>query len=205
MYTCADCTILACCEADQENRPKNCPMNQEGLLKKAMQEYEKEENHDFYISSSEIESIGYGQWTRVREIIEFSKRMGYKRLGMAFCKGLRKEARVMGQILRRNGFEVLSVMCKSGGMDKTAAGVSEERKLKPGSFEAMCNPVFQAVLLNEQHTEFNIAVGLCVGHDSFFYKYSEAPVTTLISKDRVLAHNPAGALYCADGYYRDKL
>lgn len=142
MYTCADCTILACCGAGQENRPKNCPMNQEGLLKKAMQEYKKEENHDFYINSSEIESIGYGQWTRVREIIEFSKRMGYKKLGMAFCKGLKKEAGIMGQILRRNGFEVVSVMCKSGGMDKTAAGVPEERKLRPGSFEAMCNPVF---------------------------------------------------------------
>ena len=33
-------------------------------------------------------------------------------------------------------------------------------------------------------------VGLCVGHDSLFIKYSEAPVTTLVTKDRVLAHNP---------------
>lgn len=69
----------------------------------------------------------------------------------------------------------------------------------------MCNPILQAELLNQQNTEFNIALGLCVGHDSLFYKYSGALVTTMVVKDRVLAHNPAGALYCADGYYSDKL
>ncbi len=35
----------------------------------------------------------------------------------------------------------------------------------------------------------------CVGHDAVFAKASEAPVTTLIAKDRVLAHNPAAAIY----------
>jgi len=43
-------------------------------------------------------------------------------------------------------------------------------------------------------------VGLCVGHDMLFTRHSRAPVTTLVVKDRVLAHNPAGALY--SGYYR---
>lgn len=46
---------------------------------------------------------------------------------------------------------------------------------------------------------------ICVGHDSFFYKYSDALVTTLIAKDRVLAHNPVGAIYCAEGYFKAKL
>ena len=48
-------------------------------------------------------------------------------------------------------------------------------------------------------------MGLCVGHDSLFYKYSEAITTTLVTKDRVLVHNPAAALYAADGYYSHKL
>ena len=100
---------------------------------------------------------------------------------------------------------VVSVICKAGGVDKTRAGIAEERKLRPGNFEPMCNPILQAELLNQQHTEFNIALGLCVGHDSLLYRYSEALVTTLVVKDRVLAHNPAGALYCADGYYEGKL
>lgn len=69
----------------------------------------------------------------------------------------------------------------------------------------MCNPISQAKLLNLHGTQFNVLVGLCVGHDSMFYKYSDALVTTLIAKDRVLAHNPAGAVYCSEGYYKKKL
>ena len=80
-----------------------------------------------------------------------------------------------------------------------------EKKLKPDQYEAMCNPIMQAKLLNEQGTQFNIALGLCVGHDSLFYKYSDALVTTLVAKDRVLAHNPVGAIYCADGYFKNRL
>ena len=61
---------------------------------------------------------------------------------------------------------------------------------------------FQAKRLNAENTELNIVVGLCVGHDSLFYKYSEAPVTTLVVKDRVLGHNPVAALYTAGSYYK---
>jgi uncharacterized metal-binding protein len=65
----------------------------------------------------------------------------------------------------------------------------------------MCNPILQAFILNEEETNFNVLVGLCVGHDSLFFKYSEAFSTVLIAKDRVLAHNPAGALYTSGIYY----
>lgn len=91
-----------------------------------------------------------------------------------------------------------SVVCKIGGIDKNLHGIEN-------GGNAMCNPIGQAVLLNKQKTEFNIALGLCVGHDSLFFKYSEAPVTVLAAKDKVLAHNPMGALYHADGYYRNVL
>ena len=69
----------------------------------------------------------------------------------------------------------------------------------------MCNPIAQARLLNSRPTDFNIALGLCVGHDSLFYKHSDALVTTLVAKDRVLAHNPCGAIYCAEGYFKERL
>lgn len=69
----------------------------------------------------------------------------------------------------------------------------------------MCNPILQAQDLNAAGTELNVVVGLCVGHDSLFYKYAEAPTTTLITKDRVLGHNPAAALYTAKTYYYSKL
>ena len=66
----------------------------------------------------------------------------------------------------------------------------------------MCNPILQAKILNEKETDLNIVVGLCVGHDSLFYKYSEALCTTLVTKDRVLGHNPVAALYQTESYYK---
>jgi uncharacterized metal-binding protein len=101
-------------------------------------------------------------------------------------------------VLEYHGFEVESVICKVGGIDKSLQGIEN-------GGNAMCNPIAQARLLNERGTEFNIALGLCVGHDSLFFKYSDAPVTVLAAKDKVLAHNPVAALYQADGYYRDIL
>lgn len=66
----------------------------------------------------------------------------------------------------------------------------------------MCNPILQAKLLNKQKVDLNVVVGLCVGHDSLFYKYANGLSTTLITKDRVLAHNPVGALYQTKAYYK---
>ena len=69
----------------------------------------------------------------------------------------------------------------------------------------MCNPIEQAAFLNKAQTELNILFGLCVGHDSLFIKYSNAPITVFAVKDRVLAHNPLGAIYLSDSYYKNKL
>ncbi len=205
MYTCSSCALHSCTEENPEKVPKNCPMKHPQLLEEAFQEYEKPENREFYIKSTEIEQMGYCRWPRLKETLEFCKQMNYHRLGVAFCMGLSKEAKIIADIFRKHGFEVVSVICKTGGIPKERIGVPKEYKLKPDEFEPMCNPIAQAKLLNEQKTEFNILVGLCVGHDSMFYKYSQALVTTLIAKDRVLAHNPAGAVYCAEGYYETKL
>lgn len=60
-------------------------------------------------------------------------------------------------------------------------------------------------MLNAKHTDMNIVMGLCVGHDSLFYKYSEALTTTLVVKDRVTGHNPVAALYTSQSYYKTKL
>lgn len=205
MYTCANCSILACTDDSGRPLPQNCPMRQMDMKEEFLPRYELEENHNFYVQCSSIEAKGYGQWPRLKETLEFCKSMHYQTIGIAFCKGLHKEARIIAGLFRDYGFTVVSVICKTGGISKEAIGISEENKLHPGQFEAMCNPIAQAELLNQQHTDFNVAVGLCVGHDSLFYRYSEAPVTTLIAKDRVLAHNPCGAVYCADGYMKARL
>lgn len=205
MHTCVNCTIRSCYGPSHENMPLNCPMRSVDIMDRAFEWYSDADVKDFFIASSEIEGIGYCQWPRLREVVEFCKRMDYSKVGMAFCRGLSEEAKVVGRVLKEHRLDVVSVICKAGGVSKEKAGIKEERKLRPGKFEPMCNPIAQAGLLNEQRTQFNIAVGLCVGHDSLFFKHSAAPVTTLIAKDRVLAHNPAGALYCADSYFKDRL
>ena len=68
--------------------------------------------------------------------------------------------------------------------------------------EAMCNPIYQACLLNQEKSQLNIQLGLCVGHDSLFFKYAEAPTTVLAVKDRVTGHNPLAAIYLSESYYR---
>ena len=203
--TCAQCTIRACQKAGHENMPKNCPMQNEELMQKAYDTYALPEIHQFAVEAAEMTAAGYGQWPRIKEIIQFCKRMGYTRVGLAFCSGLKKEAKIADDLFRKAGLEVVSVMCKAGGMSKDDFGIPKEARVHPGEYEAVCNPIGQAMIMNEQKTQFNITFGLCVGHDSLFNKYSEAMVTALVVKDRALGHNPIAAIYCADGYFKNRI
>lgn len=206
MFTCASCSVLACKKGEKEGLPKNCPMNFKEEMEDVFREYQEEENSQFYIELSKIESKGYCEWPRVKEVIETCKAMNYKKVGVAFCVGLKKEAKIFCDLLQKNDLIPVSIICKNGGFDKATLGIEEEFKLNGGSgFEAGCNPIGQAYFLNKEKTDFNVSVGLCVGHDSLLFKYSEAFCTVLVAKDRVLAHNPVGALYCAEGYLKKKL
>ncbi len=128
--------------------------------------------------------------------------MGYQTIGIATCLGLLTETRQLSEILEAQGFAVVSVCCKAGGIDKIKLGIEEQDKVRPGHYEAACNPIAQAKLLNEAQTEMNIIVGLCVGHDMLFNLHSQAPVTTLVAKDRVTGHNPVSVLYGQNFYYK---
>ena len=142
-------------------------------------------------ASSLIEGQYYMKKTRIEELILFCQKIGFKRLGIAFCIGLSEEAKRLADYLR-NEFEVVSVCCKVCGIEKENLNL---QKIDPDSFESMCNPIGQAILLNEASTDLNIICGLCIGHDIQFTSYSNAPVTTFIVKDRILAHNTAASLY----------
>lgn len=93
------------------------------------------------------------------------------------------------RILTAKGLSNYCVICKVGAVDKTEIGIPPELIVQKGCHESLCNPVLQAKILNKQQTDLNVIVGLGVGHDSLFIKYSEALVATLITKDRVLGHN----------------
>ena len=204
MYTCASCTLRSC-QKGGGDLPRNCPMRDPEFFDRLLERYWSEENHDFFVTSAAIESAGYCRWPRLKEIVEFSRSMHYQKLGLAFCAALKKEAAVVERVLRNNGFQVVSVICKTGSIPKDKAGVPQQFRVRPGTYEVMCNPIAQAELLNREETQFNVCLGLCVGHDSLFYKYSKALVTTLVAKDRVTGNNPVAAIYCADGYLKKRL
>ena len=201
--SCIDCAAGSC---NKENAvfPQFCTtvhMN-EKVLADAMAQYEKEEIRKIAVAAAEVEADNYCKMTRLEETIEFAKKIGAKKIGIATCLGLLTESGIVACIFRKHGFEVYGAACKAGMQKKVEIGIPERCEAVGAN---MCNPVLQAKLLNEAKTDLNILVGLCVGHDSLFYKYSEAPVTTLVAKDRVLAHNTVGAIYQADKYYESKL
>ncbi|MEM3616166.1 MAG: DUF1847 domain-containing protein [Candidatus Methanomethylicia archaeon] len=198
---CAYCGVFACYAGDRERIPANCPMKiMEDVLEKARNElFSNDSSRRLAVEASIIEASGYMQWPRLREIIEYGKRLSISSFGLAFCIGLRREANYTSQALENAGFKVYSVCCKAGSIDKLLVGVPEQFKLSKRPIEAICNPIGQAYVLNNLNTDINIAMGLCVGHDSLFYRYSKAPVITFIAKDRVTGHNPAAAIY--SGYY----
>jgi uncharacterized metal-binding protein len=193
--------------------PEFCPTKTKSdIVERSQREYDKPEIRKFARAASIQEAECYSNRhikpyvfhpvkTRVQEICEFSRRMGYQKLGVAFCAGLHSEARSLAKILEAQGFDVVSVCCKAGGTPKEDLGLGQDQKIRIHEFETMCNPILQANILNDASTDFNILVGLCVGHDSLFFKYSDAMTTVLVAKDRVLGHNPAGALYTTGTYY----
>ncbi|MCD8392656.1 MAG: DUF1847 domain-containing protein [Cloacibacillus porcorum] len=154
--------------------------------------YADPEDRRMMRAASEVEAEYYGEINRIQEIILFSQKMGYKKLGIAFCAALSEEAAKLSQILE-NYFEISTVNCKVCGVEKSEMGAMESDKVGPIS----CNPIEQAEVLNAANTDLNLLLGLCVGHDALFIKYSQAPVVPVAAKDRVIAHNPLGALYCS--------
>lgn len=200
--SCVDCGTQNCKFKDR-TYPDFCLTTNlsEDDAKWAAERYEEDRNHEVMVASAEVEYEGYCQWTRVQEIMEFARKIGAKKIGIANCIGLINEARIFAKILRANGFEAYSVVCKVEGRAKSSMGISEKcEQIGP----AMCNPILQARLLNQAKTDLNVVIGLCVGHDSLFYRYSDAYVTTLVTKDRVTGNNPAAALYTANSYYKKK-
>lgn len=204
-WTCAQCGVRSC-EAPPGTRaaPPGCPMTacaQE--LEQAGRTYgENDAVRRLALAAARTEAAGYCRSTRIEEIMDFARRLGASRIGIAHCVGLMREAGAAAEIFTRNGFRVHTVCCKAGSLDKERLGLTDAEKVRPGQYEAACNPVGQAALLAAAGTQLNVVIGLCVGHDSVFFMHSQAPVTVLVAKDRVLGHNPAAALYTSHSYYR---
>ena len=197
MFNCALCSVHACNSGDIDKAPRNCPCINE-KTEEIKELYNEKSNLNIARASALVVSEGYCQKTRLEETMDFANKCGFKNIGLAFCIGLANEAKMLSKVLSYNGFNINSVICKNGSIPKEFIDIKE-------STVPMCNPIGQAMFLNEDKTELNIILGLCVGHDSLFIKYSVAPVTVFAVKDRVLCHNPLASIYQADSYYKDKL
>ena len=177
MYNCAKCFQRGCTKQDMTKTLPDCPSKDEQVKEQAKQLYNEPENHRIAYCAALTEAGGYCQDTRLIEIIKFLHRGGYHKIGIAFCTGLFKDF----------------------------LGITDEQAVRGScKTETMCNPIGQALFLNQQKTDFNLMLGLCVGHDTLFIKYSDAPITALAVKDRVTGHNPLAPVYLAQGYYHNK-
>ena len=181
---CASCEGHACKGEDLSQAPSFCPRLTAADALEAADEVRRSDPDVARLNevARGVEHTGYRTWPRVQELVEFGKRMGIKRVGIAFCVGLRQETRSLVEILESHGFEVHSVACTVNGG---------------------CNPVGQALTLAAAETELNVVMGLCLGDDMLFNRFSKAPTTTLVVKDRVTCHNPAGPLF--NRYWRRTL
>jgi uncharacterized metal-binding protein len=207
----AYCRNLPFEEINKDMLPEYCPMKtSEEVITSAIEKYTLDDVKRIYVPATVTEKEAYESIRgvrmavrpRIKELIEFGKLIHARKIGIAFCAGMRDEAARIVKILEGSGFAVASVLCKCGGVDKTKLHVAKEFKIgDPLEFEASCNPVLQAQLLNSAEMDINVIVGLCLGHDMLFTMNSKAPVTTLIVKDRLLGHNPVIALY--SDYYKD--
>jgi uncharacterized metal-binding protein len=215
---CAKCPTSVCSppigskEATSLNKaPAFCPMkNQPEVMDKALAEYENPEVKEFARQASIQEFECYedtpeGRRTRnprIVELIQFAHKMGYRKLGLAFCTGLSDEARMVTDILEAQGLEVVSTRCKMGGIPKERIGIKPGEKIGgPECCEPMCNPIAQAEVLNAEQVDMAVLLGLCLGHDTLFFQHCRVPATVLAVKDRVTGHNPLAAVYLSSSYY----
>ncbi len=191
--TCVDCAAPGC-EDGSGRYPSFCITKSltEEDIGEATHEYMQDVAHAVMQAATQTTSHALSAaLCRLEEIIEFARRMSYKKIGIAFCTALAEEARTTTRILRLHGFEVEGVACKVGGIRKTDLKVAESCCADTA---ISCNPLIQSEFLNERQTDLNIVIGLCVGHDILFAQNSQAPCTTFVVKDYMLGNNPAAVL-----------
>ncbi len=197
--SCTGCRKPACIAQKQIDPPEECPARtRPDILQAAAESYNDDgvclfaENADLLHDEAVLELPEGGRVPRnprVEETVLFAKKMRYRSIGIAFCSALRREARTAAEIFENRGFDVVSVCCT---VQPPAAAVPKFK----------CNPIAQALLLNDAQVDFNVVIGLCVGHDSLFFRFADAPATVLVAKDRVFGNNPVSALHEAKGFYR---
>lgn len=170
--------------------PEDCTSNlaSDDARECAVSYYNDEENNPVVRASSAVigQSIA-DHWPRVREIVSFAREAKAERIGIASCVSFLTETKLLAEILRAEGFEVVDAMCRIGSIRRVEAGACGEDEARADA--VTCNPYMQADVLNQSGTDINIIMGLCIGHDMIFTRQSHAWVTTLAIKDQSRTHD----------------
>ena len=180
--TCMDCPSNACGKPGA-TLPAFCPSRDFSLpeIPELTSLMKDAQNARIYQCAAHSAHVGSSQkLDRLHETIVFAQGYGAKKIGVAACISQAAEARYATKVLREAGFEVTGVICKVGRLTCAQTDVPLEGRNPEAR---LCNPIYQAQTLNAEHTDLNVVIGLCVGHDALFLKHAEAPCTVLAAKD----------------------
>ena len=190
--TCNNCAKKECAKGFPEGIPSWCATTHfHQIIDSTKKIYLDPDNADIYRAANKVVNIGYGKWPRIQEAIEFARELKLTKIGLASCLSLISELELVAKLFSGAGFEVVCSACKIGGILPENSETNDNKDVRHFS----CNPIAQAEICNQEGTQLNFILGLCLGHDILFTRYSKAPVSVLIVKDRVTGHNPAAVLY----------
>ncbi|NNM03970.1 MAG: DUF1847 domain-containing protein [Gemmatimonadetes bacterium] len=144
--------------------------------------YSEERSRELLIHSAQVEAEGYCTWTRLREVAEFARRMGFGKVGLPHCPDMSEEADMVRSRLQDLGLE---------------------GHLPPPSLGG--DPSGQADYFAKNQFDLNLIAGMCVAHEALFLGATEAQTVSLIARDRRLHHNPAAGLYTSRSYLQKEL
>ena len=92
MFSCAFCGKHSCETNDLEHAPTACPSLGEAYTE--IETLYSGENLKIAQAAARVEAADYCRTTRVEETMMFAREMGMKKLGIAFCAGLKREAAI---------------------------------------------------------------------------------------------------------------
>ena len=177
---CAACGSLVCRGGNRENGPEPCPMH--GDFPALGDLYRDPVSLELLRNAALVEARGYGRWNRLREILELSHLMGFRKLGLACETDMIPVAERVSELLAASGLEPVLPPPQERG-----------------------DPLIQARFFRRAPTDLNVVAGLSVAAEALFLKASEAPTTVLVARDQRLGHNSAAALYLSRSYLQEAL
>ncbi|MDJ0986564.1 MAG: DUF1847 domain-containing protein [Desulfobacterales bacterium] len=187
------CKKMGCWRGDDKGIPSYCQANHYlKEIERADKAYAAPEVVDIYSAACVVGKKNDGYRPRIEEALDFVKEMKFSKVGFAACVAFGAELALIRRLFEKDGIEVFSAGCQIGRSSATDRGLPH---LEAYPDNSTCHPIAQAEILNKVKTQINFIIGLCMGHDILFTRYSKAPVSTLIVKDRLLGNNPAAAIY----------